>query len=262
MKFIPILYSIPMVQALLDDRKFVTRRTKGLEVINKNPSLFRYDGVNQSDWCSDDIEIDKSIFWFEHLDNNGKYLEKYEPIKCPYGNVGNVLWVRETYYAYGKWEKNGKTKTGKQKWVFKDLTFWNKNMPDGGYKYADNPPSNFKKGKSIVEGYYKRPSLFMPKAACRIFLQITDIRVERLQGITNEDSLKEGIEIGETVKCPLSGNNLHTYKNYVTNEFKWFNPKLSFNTLWQSINGKESWDANPWVWVIVFERIEKPTDLK
>ena len=255
-----------MVQALLDNRKFMTRRTKGLELINKNPSLYRYDSADDSYGDYDNREPDKTLHWFERLDEKGKELEKYDTIKCPYGQIGDVLWVRETYYAYGKWELSGKTKTGKQKWDFKDLTFWNKNMPDGGYKYADNPPSNIQNGKSTVEGYYKRPSLFMPKAACRIFLEITEIWVERLNDISEEDAIREGVLLHE--------RGIH-WLDYIQQKHKitqfiycLSSAKQSFKTLWNLINGEDifpnkfSWNKNPWVWVISFKRIDKPSDFK
>src|SRR6185312_4133418 len=88
-----------------------------------------------------------------------------------------------------------------------------------------------------MEGWTWKPSIFMPKRACRIFLKITDIRVERLHDI-NTDALKaEGI-------------------NYVMD----YGPILfeNFKELWQKINGKESWKSNPFVWVIKFERCERP----
>ena len=208
MKFIPILFSTPMVQAIIEGRKTMTRRVM-------KPSL---------------IESDNCFHWNRWIN------QPFNNPECsPYGKVGDVLWVRETFVDVV-------VSDGKEVFIYK--------ADDDFYK------------DTIINWKGWKPSLFMPKAACRIFLKITEIRVERLQDITNEDSLKEGIEIGETVKSPLSDNNLQTYKNYLSDEFKWYAPKLSFNTLWKSINGKDSWEANPWVWVICFERIEKPTGLK
>jgi hypothetical protein len=82
-----------------------------------------------------------------------------------------------------------------------------------------------------------KPSIHMPKSACRIFLKIEDIRVERLQEITEADCLAEGVTIDE-------------YPNDL--------PSLAFAGLWMKINGDPSWTANPWVWVIKFTRIDKP----
>lgn len=81
-----------------------------------------------------------------------------------------------------------------------------------------------------------KPSLFMPKDACRIFLKVTDVKVERLQDITEAEAKAEGVQVADC--C-------HAYYH-------------GFSLLWQKINGKESWEANPWAWCISFEKIEKP----
>jgi hypothetical protein len=145
---------------------------------------------------------------------------------CPYGKVGDVLWVRETFNEY---------------------------YFDEGYGYkADFTDEAIK----MLKNTKWKSSLFMPKAACRIFLEITDIRVERLRDISEEDAIKEGIEI-----IHMAEINVPVYKNYLLKEkLLTTNPIKSLQTLWQSINGKQSLEANPWVWVISFKRIEKPTD--
>jgi hypothetical protein len=93
-----------------------------------------------------------------------------------------------------------------------------------------------------------KPSIFMPKAACRIFLEITDVKVERLQDISEEDAINEGVEL-------LPNNR---YKYYLSEYFDCINAVHSFQTLWKSINGAESWEANPFVWAIEFKQITKP----
>ena len=103
----------------------------------------------------------------------------------------------------------------------------------------------------------------MPKAACRIFLKITEIRVERLQDIGEEDAKKEGIFswVDERMKSkPVRYTSYCDFDNPKDPALYTSCPINSFETLWQSINGKDSWAVNPWVWVIVFERTEKPTD--
>ena len=139
---------------------------------------------------------------------------------CPYGWPDDILWVRE------KWRHND-TQTGFPYHHYQDDTI-----------YTDRDNEKWK------------PSIFMPKAACRIFLKITDVRVERLQDISNWDAKYEGVEL-------LFDKHYSDYlfKNYTTG-FNFYNPKLSFQTLWEKINGHESWEANPFVWVISFE----PTD--
>jgi hypothetical protein len=116
--------------------------------------------------------------------------------------------------------------------------------------YKCNPPCPELESKLAINGGWK-PSIFMPKDACRLRLEITDIRVEQLQSISEEDAIAEGIQSWK------DGNFDRTvYKNYRKNEGEWlFLPYASFQSLWESINGVNSWNNNPWVWVIEFKQI-------
>jgi len=160
--------------------------------------------------------------------------------KCPYGQVGDRLWVRETHYRYGKWIKNGLTKTGRQRWCFKAFT-------DTIY-YTDNPPSGVKPNSYRQEGWYKRPAIFMPRTASRITREITGIRVERVQEITDSDCEAEGIS--KDVYCYIRNIGKAT-------EERTFSIRRAFHWLWDSLNAKYPWESNPWVWVIEFKRIDK-----
>jgi hypothetical protein len=212
MKVTPILFSTPMVQAILDGSKKQTRRTKGLEFINDSYSSWEYLGLDELG----------HLMRNEHGATNA--------VKCPYGEIGDVLWVRETFYAFGVWVLvDGK-------WYFDDCT----NQFQKEYLFENCKPEVIEQSRNSGLGWYKRPSLFMPKAACRIFLKITNVRVERLQDISEEDAKAEGVFIHAVYPSP----------------------RMEFANLWESINGKESWNANPWVWVIEFERIEKPENFK
>ena len=187
-KFRPILFSTPMVQAILENRKTMTRR-----VVKPQPE-------------SIDFYEDRNV-WFPEVS------------KCPY-EVGDVLWVRETFYKTIAEELKGaffyKADIDKLSWTFK----W-------------------------------KPSLFMPKEACRIFLEIKSIKVERLKDISREDARSEGIE-----RDLVSGTK---YKNYVDGTSV-YSEQGSFYSLWEKINGKESLTQNPFVFVYEFEQIEKPLD--
>lgn len=239
-KFIPILYSTPMVQAIDENRKNQTRRTKGLENINKNPDMYQYNGNLNA---FGEKPIDKLYHWFEEIDADGNPNEMCTNIKCPYGQVGDVLWVKETHFQFGIWMKNGRTKTGKQKWKFvRDKTFTS-------VAYKDKPPVLILNNTNRqMLGWFVRSSLFMPKEACRFFLKITNIRCERLHDISEKDAISEGI-------ISLGSNGM--YKNYMDDGLI-CKPILSFGTLWQKINGIPSYCNNPWVWVITFEKIAKP----
>lgn len=212
-KLIPILFSTPMVQAIMDGRKTQTRRV-----------------CKHQHWSHSEL-VDVNV--------NGITQKVDRNVSCPYGKPGDILWVRETHWAFGEWEPNGKTKTGKQKWEFKrhldaDIQF--------------NEPGTVMPNSYRKPAWYKRHSLFMPLEACRTFLKVKSVRVERLHDISEEDSKSEGVEDGLMPMC-------HAYKDY-TGKSKYCHYAVdSFRTLWQSINGPDSWDLNPWVWVVEFERV-------
>jgi hypothetical protein len=143
-------------------------------------------------------------WWRGRIDKN---------FKCPYGKIGDVLWVRETWFKM-----------------------------DGQFIYK----ADVKYPKSLKW----KPSIFMPREACRLRLEITDIRVERLHDISEEEAIKEGIQyIGN---YPEHGVDI--YKHYWAHNIVGVqNPIESFKSLWQSIN--DNWDKNPFVWVIEFKKI-------
>jgi hypothetical protein len=219
MKFKPMLFSTPMVQALLNGTKTETRRIKGLETINENPNVWIYAGI--------DKENDNAHF-MKMIDNSENPLEYYKEV-IPYCHVGDIIWVRETF---------------------------NTNWNNTGFIYKanfENPTKNKQ---------FWKPSLFMPKDACRIFLKCTSVHVERLQNIDEQDAINEGVENLSTKEFKFN-----LFKNYLSNDketnyqdFTTNNAVYSYQTLWQKINGKDSWDKNPFVWVYKFEKIEKPID--
>lgn len=250
----PILFSTPMVQAILEGRKTMTRRVVK-DAIGWN-----------SNWQVKQIKE-------EHIDGIPRYEMRRDLqcsvtyFKCPYGQPGDVLAVKETHFRYGNWfAKEGEfTSTGKQAYVFVPLT--------EEVRYFDNPPEKYKHGMAkneMTACWYKRPSLFLELKNCRIFLQITDIRVERLQEISCHDAGGEGVEYDNIDWGAFEGGELVAdYKNYTWEDDESYpeyyfpvfaNPIDSFRTLWQSINGPESWEANPWVWVVEFKRIDKPVN--
>jgi hypothetical protein len=147
---------------------------------------------------------------------------------CPYGSPGVRLWVRETLsctYAHGSWYT-----ADADMLVIKDQR---------AYELAARYGSHY------FENEEKRiPSIHMPRWASRITLKITDVRVERLQEINPDDCEAEGIKQRWTCINPAIGSYAHD--NDVQDDYR---------KLWTSINGAESWAANPWVWVVSFERV-------
>lgn len=156
-------------------------------------------------------------------------------VKSPYGGSGDKLWVRETWkpkYIKGRLEPF--------KLIYPKVHPW--------FYLADGDET---------KGYGSwKPSIHMPRVAARIILDVVDVRIERLQDITNADCLKEGI--GRHVPVPGDGPTIYT--NYEgKNAGVLYTPKASFLSLWESINGPDSWDLNPWVWVVEFSKINIAT---
>ncbi len=142
---------------------------------------------------------------------------------CPYGIKGDVLWVRESYCP-GYFEGGG-----------------------SAYKAEWNSIA----GEYVTEPKWK-PSIHMPKGACRYFLEVVDVRIERLNEITEEDAIKEGVS--RYPSAPIYG-----YKNYYNDQAGFLlSAKKSFESLWAKINGDDAWDENPFVWVVEFKRVDRP----
>lgn len=204
MKYIPILFSTPMVIAINEDRKTMTRRE-----IKKGSTAF--------DWLESGLTPE-----FIAHEGNSRI--------CPYGRVGDVLWVRETWAETNTNYTGFMYKAGTPTW----MNFTSKNV-----KW--------------------KPSLFMPKAACRTFLEITNIRVERLEDISYKDAIAEGINhVIDKVTGFCGCDYFSGSYNVMTT------PVTSFLSLWRKVNGLGRYDktGNPWVWVIEFKKIEKPESFK
>ncbi|GGX01649.1 hypothetical protein [Undibacterium macrobrachii] len=218
MKQRPILFSAPMVRALLDGTKTQTRRiahSDSTEMLR--PSPFVKSGI-------------ETIHGYE--------------VKNPYGNQGDQLWVRETYGIEVRSYGGG---TG-------EFYAYRATKPDAVYcKEAS--------GTTIPIKWI--PSIHMPRKACRITLEITSIRVERLQDISKEDAITEGLSTiskdGKTWKYGIPDRDGLPGRD--NDGWPWSDweedPRLAYKKLWERINGTGSWDANPWVWVIEFKRVEQ-----
>lgn len=207
----PILFSAPMVRAILADQKTVTRRP-----IKVQPHID----------ASGNFCVGSSNYG---QDGYGKPVTKHFVSGCcPYGKSGDRLWVRESFWGC---DLPG---YGDQPCVVYDDEWLGKE-----YKPAEARPWGRKFGRI--------PSIHMPREASRILLEITDVRVERLQDISEEQARAEGITDGGCVNC---GNNEPCGCDFPA-------PCAvdSFVHLWSSINGPHAWDANPWVWVVEFKRV-------
>ena len=210
MKERPILFSGPMVRAILDGRKTMTRR-----VLKRQP----HEGVDAVEW-QDHIIVgmnvpDQSGFAMMR----GGVIES-EAIRCPYGAPGDRLWVREAHWHREVFHAD----------CLNDYEYCATcERPDGSLDPNDYHNMN---------GYWRKcPSIHMPRWASRINLEITGVRVERLQDITDADALAEGACHPD----PRAKDGCY---------------RSAFEGLWESINGAASWDANPFVWVVEFRRVD------
>ena len=179
MKERPILFSAPMVRALLAGTKTQTRRTCN------HPGLKDLSYIVN---CGDG--------WWG--DEEGDF-----QARCPYGQPGDRLWVRETFC---------------DDWL----------ADAGGVAYRADGGMD---AEMFDAGCTWRPSIHMPRSLSRITLEVTGVRVERLQDISEADAIAEGTPF------PFGG---------------WVG---GYQKLWESINGPGSWDLNPWVWVVEFKRV-------
>ncbi len=208
-----MIFNAEMVRALLSGRKTQTRRIMKVQPESNQLGLMLItDSTKHSD-------IGK-YHWGESNATGNHVRSKL--FSCPFGAVGDRIWVRETFNSF--WVTDEEIEE-----IQEDIS---KAADLCDYK-ADYPDSS-----QPAEGW--TPSIHMPRWASRILLEITDVRVERLQSITLGDICKE-------VGCGLYDFRPATYGFQVWEE------------LWKSIYGAESWNSNPWVWVIKFKRIEELT---
>lgn len=209
MKERPILFSGAMVRSLLNCTKSQTRRpVKGFAL-----ELLAPDGFTPE---------------YVALPENGN---------CPYGFAGDRLYVKETFFAWGRWETRYSAKKGRDEWHFVDMTI------DSGkqYRYPATMGgcSSARQRGDVMPQWWKRPAIFMPRGASRIDLDITGVRVERLNDISEADAEAEGVD----------------FLRHVPDADETLTAKELYWCLWDSINGNGSWAANPWVWAVELKRV-------
>jgi len=204
----PIPFSAPMVRAILNSSKTQTRR-----VVRPQPDT--RPGMN----CTRLIFKDRK--GAPLLD---EALEAPEPVYrslCPYGQPGDRLWVREAWRVFAAFNKKPPRDITRNELVW--------------YEAQDEVPFH-----PTAFGRL-RPSMFMPRWASRITLEVTGVRVERLQAISVSDAIAEGV-------------NVHVDHHGKPRD-SIYSPVQAYRDLWEQINGPGSWGANPWVWVVEFRRL-------
>ncbi|WP_438439236.1 hypothetical protein [Klebsiella quasipneumoniae] len=203
-----MIFNSEMVLAILDGRKTQTRRPVKFPV---------HDKTLGCELSGNELAGELSA---------GNYLNS------AFGKPGDRIWVRETFCPVDD------TQYGGEKWVDYRAT----------PRYEASHPADWDSAPNDAEALKWRPSIHMPRWASRILLEITDVLVERLNAISEEDARAEGIIDGGCLNCgepePCGCANPEP------------DATDAFAYLWQSIYGQENWNANPWVWVISFKRVE------
>lgn len=227
----PILFSGPMIRALLDDTKTQTRR-----IIDPQPEPFkdgwRWEANKITYGWPEDIPKSELAYHINHL--------------CPYGQAGDYLWCRESWRAAPAYDDVAP-----------------RNIPIGSriwYEADEVPEIGYRWGKL-------RPSIFLPRWASRITLELTSVRVERVQDISEEDARAEGIRpylppVPFPADWPRNSEGKYTaaYGTEYNQDRSGYatSARNAFQGLWDSINARRgySFESNPWVWCLGFRRVE------
>lgn len=232
----PILFSGEMVRAILEGRKTQTRRE-----IKPQPKVIHALHTNAS-------------ITTERIFRKGD-----QRIHCPYGQPGDRLWVREAFTLESDEDAGNlafKPVDGRPIKHVEGNDFYGSHNLIPHYKATDPEPSlccesdTCRQCENNGEGPHWKPSIHMPRWASRLTLEITNVKVERLNDISEEDALAEGC-----FKGPASGRVFNSFIEMRLSGDQWRNCRDWFADLWESINGTGSWEKNPWVWVIEFKRV-------
>ncbi|HBY0080846.1 TPA: hypothetical protein MIM91_22720 [Klebsiella pneumoniae] len=227
-----MIFNAEMVRAILDGRKTQTRRImKAQPSEDFTPMNMALEADYKARWYTPGI-VDKDGY----LQPAGKEVfgvaNENEGYSCPFGAVGDRIWVRETWARY------------------------NIDQDSHDMAYRATIPEDW------PESGRWRPSIHMPRWASRITLEITDVRVERLNAISEQDAQSEGVhtEVWDQTVVARNYAAIDEFFQFWSEDMPHYVEmnqlyRSSFRSLWESIYGAENWQANPWVWVIEFKRV-------
>jgi hypothetical protein len=226
MKSRPILFSGSMVRAVLDGSKTQTRRVgkiQSQDFVGLKAEAVRHATLGYQIQATYDAYP-------------GRGTARHAICACPFGQPGDQLWVRETWYC-------DDYRVSRGPYLKPDDLDVVEARECGTLVYAADGLAPYE-----TEQPAWRPSIHMPRWASRITLELTGVRVERLQDISIEDCKAEGAwGPDESIVSEV--------ENYFLCDTLSVNPRLAYQMLWERINGDKSWDANPWVWVVEFKRV-------
>lgn len=218
----PILFRAPMVRAILSGQKTVTRRVVKVQPFDLSWSRRDHRFEYLAGRAVNGDEIDG--FYAYSTRSGGEW-----SAKSPYGQPGDRLWVREAWQADAQVNEVAPRELSHGEPI--------RYPADGASRQT---------GCSMITLGKTRPSIHMPRWVSRILLEITDVRVERLQAITYEEAAAEGVHRDSACRMWTATDEGGTCHKY---------PVPAFRDLWSGINGAENWNANPWVWVVEFKRV-------
>jgi hypothetical protein len=230
MKERPILFSGPMVRALLEGRKTQTRR-----LVKPQPTLADPSGDGRWEWKRHENASDWTVSWWGSRMGDRSLFANY----CPYGQPGDRLWVRETWRPAERPEPK-----------------------------AIDYRADFSEAELLADVQSEdpdlrwRPSIHMPRAKSRLLLEVTEVRAERLQGISEEDAIAEGARhFPDLPSLSRYGQDPRwSFFDATSVDQCLGSARHAFGNAWNKINGaRADWDANPWVWAISFKRIQPET---
>lgn len=211
MKERPILFSAPMVRAILAGSKTQTRR-----IVKPQPDVIYGMSMGQR---TAPFEM--------------RFGSETRDVHCPYGQPGDRLWVKEQTLKVEDHGWVGPVYTESD--AGRDALAW-------GYGESDDPDH------IPPHAIKRRPSIFMTRAMCRITLEVTGVRVERVQDISEADAMAEGCR-----PAPMSMTGVYCGADVLASSAREY--RDAYRLLWEHINGAVSWGANPWVWCLTFRRL-------
>lgn len=249
-KYKPILFSTPMVEAILEGRKMQTRRIVKKKYSNTDLE-FRTDKYGTAL-----VEIQNDVPPPTKMpDGKTKHRVKAFELKKTKYQVGDILWVRETWDYYETSEEyiDENTIEYRVAYAYKAL---NTQPKINDIQWVKVSEDKYWKAQEKIDDEEAhdisrwKPSIHMPRSAARIFLEVVSVRAERLQDISERDAFAEGV-IKEHNPIPAGATWSDTLGKASLK---------AFQSIWKDIHGEKNWDENPFVWIYEFKRIEKPKD--